>query len=286
MRGIDISSWQSGMSAGALNSAGFAILKLSEGMYFTDPAFDTFYAQADIPLGAYVFSRATTERAARDEAGRALELLRGRPLPLGVYMDVEDPGQLALDGQTLSAVCKAFCDTIRGAGYTPGVYGSELGAWWKLLPEALGGALAWVANWSAQPEIPCDLWQYSSDTRLPGYDGPLDGDEALSARMLALLGCGDAPPQQDGSASGSFTLPGIPLLRFGDCGEAVTALQGELIAFGYPCGGPITDGAERADGIFGPQTRSAVLAFQQSRSLETDGVVGARTRGALLGIGR
>ena len=265
-------------------AVGFAICKLSEGTGYADPAFDRFYAEAELPLGAYVYSRALSPDAARAEARKALSLLRARPLALGVFLDVEEPRQLALSREALSETAAAFCALIREAGYRAGVYGSELGAWAKLERGALGDALVWVANWSARPAIDCDLWQYSSDTRLEGY-GPVDGDEALSARVLALLGAGSEPAQPGAPSSGSFSLTGVPLLRYGDRGDAVKALQGELIAFGYPCGGTLVNGAERPDGIFGPQTQSSVLAYQRARSLAPDGVVGALTRGALLGAG-
>jgi peptidoglycan hydrolase-like protein with peptidoglycan-binding domain len=58
-----------------------------------------------------------------------------------------------------------------------------------------------------------------------------------------------------------------PKLQLGDRGPAVVDLQNLL-------------GIE-ADGIFGSQTEQAVRAFQASRNLEVDGVVGTHTWGAL-----
>ncbi len=60
-----------------------------------------------------------------------------------------------------------------------------------------------------------------------------------------------------------------PLLQSGARGEEVAALQGELAAAGY--------GPGATDGIFGQDTRSAVEAFQRSRGLIADGVVGTAT---------
>ncbi|HVM26700.1 MAG TPA: NlpC/P60 family protein [Mycobacteriales bacterium] len=59
-----------------------------------------------------------------------------------------------------------------------------------------------------------------------------------------------------------------PTLRQGSRGAAVTELQRRL-------------GGLAADGVFGPRTRSAVVAFQSSRGLAADGVVGPRTWAAL-----
>lgn len=58
-------------------------------------------------------------------------------------------------------------------------------------------------------------------------------------------------------------------------GGAVSELQQALADAGFDPG-PI-------DGDFGPQTRAAVMAFQQARGLEVDGVVGPQTWGALQG---
>ncbi|MBD7998770.1 peptidoglycan-binding domain-containing protein [Oerskovia gallyi] len=71
------------------------------------------------------------------------------------------------------------------------------------------------------------------------------------------------------SASGTYTCN----LRQGNSGGAVTALQDSL----NTC-----QGASLAvDGSFGPATRAALVAFQQSRGLVADGIYGPATRNAL-----
>lgn len=66
---------------------------------------------------------------------------------------------------------------------------------------------------------------------------------------------------------------GRPVLQEGDRGAFVVDLQSQLRDLGYFAG--------RLDGIFGPLTRAAVLAFQADNDLEADGIVGARTWTAL-----
>jgi len=63
------------------------------------------------------------------------------------------------------------------------------------------------------------------------------------------------------------------VLKKGDRGDAVTALQEKLIALGYLSG--------KADGIFGSSTSSAVKAFQRDHGLTADGDAGASTLAAL-----
>ena len=56
-------------------------------------------------------------------------------------------------------------------------------------------------------------------------------------------------------------------------GPDVLVLQQMLVSLGYRID---------IDGVFGPQTDWAVRAFQLSRALKVDGIVGSRTREALL----
>ncbi|MTJ15073.1 peptidoglycan-binding protein [Anabaena sp. UHCC 0187] len=60
----------------------------------------------------------------------------------------------------------------------------------------------------------------------------------------------------------------MPLISFGSSGISVRVLQKLLVANGY--GIPV-------DGVFGPITETAVKAFQNRRSLSTDGLVGQKT---------
>ena len=68
----------------------------------------------------------------------------------------------------------------------------------------------------------------------------------------------------------------LPLLRQGNQGPPVTRLQALLNAAGAA-------GLDE-DGVFGPRTERAVRAFQESRHLLVDGVVGAQTWTALLAV--
>ena len=68
----------------------------------------------------------------------------------------------------------------------------------------------------------------------------------------------------------------LPMLRSGDAGEDVRAMQSLMIARGYDCG------PAGADGDFGPDTYGAVTRFQRERGLEVDGVVGPETWGMLV----
>ena len=70
----------------------------------------------------------------------------------------------------------------------------------------------------------------------------------------------------------------LPMLRKGDEGKTVAAMQILLIGYGYNCGG------YGADGEFGSGTYASVRSFQNDRGLEVDGICGPITWSALLGI--
>lgn len=70
------------------------------------------------------------------------------------------------------------------------------------------------------------------------------------------------------------TDPGQLLLSVGSSGDAVETMQEALVRHGH---------ALKTDGAFGPLTEAAVKAFQARFGLETDGIVGPKTWGALNG---
>jgi putative chitinase len=69
----------------------------------------------------------------------------------------------------------------------------------------------------------------------------------------------------------------MPILKQGSSGSDVTNLQQKLKDLGFDPNG--------VDGRFGPGTRDAVIAFQQSKGLQADGIAGPATLAALDGAG-
>lgn len=200
MKGIDISNYQAGLDLTNARSGGieFAICKISEGRTYTDRLFDTFYRQATacgLPIGAYVYSHATTPDAAVAEARFALELLAGRPMALGIFMDVETDGQMQIPPQQLTETVRAFCTTVEAAGYLSGVYGSEYNTWARIRPGDFPSSLIWVAHYGKAPVFKCDLWQRTDSGQFPGYGGPVDTDEVMSERMREIIKGEGAKPE-------------------------------------------------------------------------------------------
>ena len=79
----------------------------------------------------------------------------------------------------------------------------------------------------------------------------------------------------DGIA-GPITLAGCPMVKKGASGNITRWIQNKLNSLGYNCGA--------ADGIFGQNTKNAVIAFQRAKGLVIDGIVGPKTWSKLLGL--
>ena len=67
----------------------------------------------------------------------------------------------------------------------------------------------------------------------------------------------------------------VPVLKRGMKGDAVRALQAQLVGYGYQI---------VVDGSFGAKTENAVMCYQEDNGLTPDGSVGRKTRSAMLGI--
>lgn len=265
LHGIDISSWQAGMSAASLNSVDFAILKISEGSSWVDPQFSTFYDMAKIPLGAYVYSHATTEAEARSEANFALGLANKKKLPLGIYIDVEEQKQLALRDSELTAVVKAFCDTIKAGGYRAGAYGSNGNLWAKVGVDYLGAdVIMWTAQWGGRPQKG-DVWQFTASDHVDGYGERVDGNKVLSERFAQLVVDNpetDPSPVPSPDPSDGMVTVKLPTLKYGDKGLHVKIMQTALIGKGFSCGWM------GADGWFGDQSKIALHEWQKKNGIE------------------
>lgn len=65
------------------------------------------------------------------------------------------------------------------------------------------------------------------------------------------------------------------IVRYGTRGDAVRWVQFQLNSAGYDCGA--------VDGIAGAKTCTAIRTYQRDHGLDADGVVGTKTRAAMLG---
>jgi peptidoglycan hydrolase-like protein with peptidoglycan-binding domain len=119
-----------------------------------------------------------------------------------------------------------------------------------------------------------ELWDFSlacAQAKRRAAEPGLLPQARVAGASLLIAAVAAAVPAQSGASSrarnAGATRAHVEVLRFGDRGPRVAALQRAL--------------GVRADGIFGPRTRAAVREFQRRHGLRVDGIVGPQTRAAL-----
>ena len=275
-----------------------------------DPRFDEYVAgakAAGVPVGPYLYGYALPTddkhpgRSPEDQARRLYADSKGLGRAAGELppvLDLEFPArwdkryvdekgnlidQWVRWGVTAESIarwalaCLAEMERLWGRVpilYTYPDFWARLGPWGKL-PEWKRFML-WIAAYVPEgmkqplpgehekPIIPgpwddWSVWQFSADgspVHVPGISrAPIDRNVVKDEAMLRRLTMIDEPPP-----------------AFIDL-TTVRGIQSRLAALGFDPG-PV-------DGVAGPQTRAATVAFQKAHKLVADGVVGTKTRAAL-----
>ena len=134
----------------------------------------------NIDVGIYVFSQAVTTEEAVEKAERALDIIKGYDIKLPVYFDSEYSGAPnrtgRADGLTKAertSLAIAFCETVRNAGYKPGVYASKSFFYNNLGYAAFQsrGYEIWLAHHISSVtdfKYPYNIWQYTSKGSIGG----------------------------------------------------------------------------------------------------------------------
>lgn len=269
--GIDCAKWQGAIDWAKVKKAGvqFAILKVTQKNNTVESAFEKNYKgciDQGIPVGVYRYVYAKTAAAATAEAKAIVSVLKGKKIPCGVWLDMEDSSIRGIGKSALNAVIAAERQVLEAAGYQVGIYCNQ--NWYNSVLDVDKLDLPfWIAKYGtnngkqqAKPVVKSKHtlwgWQYSSVGRVSGISGSVDVNVAYQA---------------PGAVSGGTAASN--LLRKGDRGEAVQLLQQRLTI----CGWTLT-----ADGIWGAKTDSAVRGYQYKAGLTVDGIVGPKTQTKLI----
>ena len=141
--GVDVSSYQGDIDWNAVREAGaeFAIVRVGFRGYGTGRlVLDSSFRKniegaraAGLQVGVYFFSQAVNEKEAIEEASMCVQYVQGYQVDMPIFIDLEDvwdpddgsggrANNLSVTQRT--SVARAFCDTVRGAGYKAGIYAS------------------------------------------------------------------------------------------------------------------------------------------------------------------
>ena len=307
---IDISHYQGKVDFKKVSASGieYLILKCSESTG-KDSTFERNYSESKglfKAVGCYIFNRATTVAAAEKEAKFALNLLKGKDLPLGVWLDVEATSLREIGKAALNKVIDTEAAIFQKAGFKVGVYTGF--AWYKSVIDVnhlIARYPLWLARYandgyyheslSTRHLDGVMMWQYSGHGKVDGIKGNVDMDVTYCNPDLWW----DMLPSAEGYAQRDFVLGlrralGINLSCEADeellnatitvsntvnsRSSAVKYLQRYFNSLGYNCG--------TVDGVAGKSFQKAVADFQKDKKLIADGEITAKgnTWKALFGM--
>lgn len=188
--GIDVSKWQGNIDWSQAKSAvSFAIIRAgirgTTGALSIDSYAGTNIKNAKangVKVGLYFYSRAQNEVQAVEEASLAVSIANqygGISLP--IYIDMEDSTQLGLSNAQRDAIVLAFCQTVKNAGYSAGVYANKTWLTKYLTPSTYTGYSIWCAQYNTTCTYTgrYDIWQYSSKGSIPGIKGNVDLNQSF-----------------------------------------------------------------------------------------------------------
>ena len=189
--GIDVSKWNKEIDWAQIKKEGvdFAIIRAGyrgsvSGSLVVDPYFEQNIKGATengIDVGVYFFTQAVDEREAVEEASIVMSLVQGYDISYPIFIDTEGAGGKGraddLDVVERSAICQAFCETIRSGGYKAGIYASKNWLINRLdITKFSADNVIWLAEYRDQPTYggTYGMWQYTSSGRISGIEGKVD----------------------------------------------------------------------------------------------------------------
>ena len=138
---------------------------------------------AGFDVGVYVFSQATNEKEALEEAEFILNEIKDYKITLPVVFDPEhiykDSGRSDdVTGEQFTKNAIVFCERVKQAGYEPMIYANLSWQAFVLDLEQLQDYKMWYADYQKVPRTPYDFefWQYSAWGDLPGTNTICDLD--------------------------------------------------------------------------------------------------------------
>ena len=203
LRGVDVSEHQLDIDWKQVAAFGvdYAYIRVgwrgyTEGGLFEDVYFERNIQgalDAGLHVGVYMFSQAVTVQEAIEEADFVLERIGKYNVTLPVVFDWEkiDAAEARSHGLTMELrtdCARAFCETVKSAGYVPCVYfNRNLGYYGYDLTR-----LTDYEFWFSLPEsgfpnfyYACDMWQYSFTETVPGIAEPTDMNLWFIAKPVA-----------------------------------------------------------------------------------------------------
>ena len=109
-----------------------------------------------------------------------MDIIDGWQLDMPLVYDweclAEDYRTMGVDARLLTDCTKAFCDTVKDAGYDPMIYYNPDQSYKQMYMDELGQYGLWLAKYAPYPDFPhpIHMWQYTNQGSVPGIQGNVD----------------------------------------------------------------------------------------------------------------
>jgi len=303
MKGIDISNHNGIIDFNQVMAAGIqaVIIKATEGVDYTDPLLEEHYKNASgtgLAIGFYHFMSEKTEPT--QQAIDFYNAIKDKEYNIFPVLDIESNtyGRSKLG---VTDRCIEFLEKFKELSGIDCIVYTYVSFANDYLDNRLAKYKCWIAHYGVDTPSSTLAWannyvghQYTDKGSVSGIRGNVDLNNFTDGILLSNTSVvsnvtsrtfesdswivslqnecnaqGFSNQVVDG-IPGPKTLAACPILREGAKGNITKLLQEKLRII--------------ADGIFGINTREAVLAFQINNGLTPDGIVGQNTWSKLLGI--
>ena len=191
--GIDVSKYQPSINWASVKASGISYVIIrcgyrgsSTGVLVEDPYFRSHIKgakAAGLKVGVYFFTTAVTEAEAVEEASMCASLCSGYGINYPIFMDCESSPRAGYNGMSAAqrtSIIKAFCNTVKSAGYTPGVYANKTWLTSYMNASELSAYKIWLAQYNSTVTYRgrYDLWQFTSKGSVNGISGSVDMNQS------------------------------------------------------------------------------------------------------------
>lgn len=137
--------------------------------------------KSGIKAGVYFFTQAVNEQEAIEEADFVIDIIKDYNIQYPVALDLEVVNDETARTKSLTKeerikIVKAFCDTVKAAGYTPMLYGNLATMFSLVEYEEAVEYEKWFAYYDTELYFPYELgiWQYSCTGKVNGIEEACD----------------------------------------------------------------------------------------------------------------
>ncbi len=190
-KGIDVSKFQGEIDWSKVAESGidFSFVRVGYRGYETGKIVEDETAryniekslESGIMTGVYFYTQAITTEEAIEEARFVLDIVKDYNINYPIAFDLEVVNDEVARTNKLTTeervnIVKAFCDTVKEAGYTPMLYGNLATMFSMVEYEEVLDYEKWYAYYDTELYFPYDLaiWQYSCTGKVEGIEGDCD----------------------------------------------------------------------------------------------------------------